>query len=297
MSKVRKQTARGRQERFSQVKAKRTAAREAAALAHLASQLLAIDATEEANERPILATEEAVRLGKLLDQGIPAVNEAVNRFGLDVSKEDFRKLCEIVAAGSHDATRTDDAEDGSLLEVRTALWSNPKGAGYLSDWQEIRTASETLWPSVTGDEKLLQAILSKLEKDRRQSESQALFTQRREVRDLLWLSGGDLTIKWSATTVTPPQATEAAAGRGVAPRNEWFLQQWEARGTDTYHRPKKVYDKWQEMKHEERAAICPEASGKVSHDAVVQGIKRARNAHGGKANKPATKHKRTARKA
>ena len=93
------------------------------------------------------------------------------------------------------------------------------------------------------------------------------------------------------------EATAAAAGKGVAPRNLWFLQQWEAQRTDTYHRPKKVYDKWQEMKAEERAAICPGAPGKVSHDAVVQGIKRAREAHDGKPDRRTTKRKRTSRKA
>ena len=38
-----------------------------------------------------------------------------------------------------------------------------------------------------------------------------------------------------------PQATEATAptATGIAPRDAWFVTQWEARGTDTYHKPAK----------------------------------------------------------
>ena len=65
-------------------------------------------------------------------------------------------------------------------------------------------------------------------------------------------------------------------GKGVAPRNAWFLTQYEARRADTYHKPKKIHDKWWAMTDDERAAICPDASQRVTHAVVVQGIKLAR---------------------
>ena len=82
---------------------------------------------------------------------------------------------------------------------------------------------------------------------------------------------------------------------GVAPRNLWFLQQHGARGTDTYHSPKRIHAKWDGMKERERAAICPDAPGKVSVAAVRQGIKRARMAGDGKVSTPKTKAKRATR--
>jgi hypothetical protein len=93
----------------------------------------------------------------------------------------------------------------------------------------------------------------------------------------------------SVTTTPAPTTAAVVKGEGVAPRNRWFLAQYNARGTDTYHRPKRIQEKWWAMKDEERAAICPDAPGKVSLPAVVQGIKRARL---GKATKPKAKRTR-----
>ena len=61
---------------------------------------------------------------------------------------------------------------------------------------------------------------------------------------------------------------------GVAPRNQWFLAQYNAKGTDTYHRPKAIQQKWWDMSDGGRTEICPDAPGRVSHDTVVQAIKR-----------------------
>ncbi len=89
----------------------------------------------------------------------------------------------------------------------------------------------------------------------------------------------------------PPAST--AAGKGVAPRNEWFLKQYETPG-DTFHRPSKVCAKWRALKLSEREAICPDSPGPVLQDAVVTAIKRARQARG---DKPAARRKRTTRRA
>ena len=71
-------------------------------------------------------------------------------------------------------------------------------------------------------------------------------------------------------------ADNAQAGSGVALRDAWFLQQWEALGTDTYHKPVVIYRKWGYMNQKERAEICPTAPNKIAYEAVVQAIKRAR---------------------
>lgn len=96
--------------------------------------------------------------------------------------------------------------------------------------------------------------------------------------------------------VSEPKAAEpdpaVTAGRGVAPRNEWFLTQYETRG-DTYHKPSKICAKWNALKLPEREAICPDGPKTVLRDAVDKGIKRAREARDGKPSKPP----QTARKA
>jgi hypothetical protein len=116
--------------------------------------------------------------------------------------------------------------------------------------------------------------------------------------------------KMQAATTPPaadegPQAPAAdtlSAGRGVAPRNEWFLQQYETPG-DTFHKPSKVCAKWNAMKLPEREAICPDRPETVLRDAVVTGFKRARKSRGDepaarrKPSKPAARPKRTTRKA
>jgi hypothetical protein len=90
--------------------------------------------------------------------------------------------------------------------------------------------------------------------------------------------------------------------KGVILRDEWALAQYEAAGTDTYHHPKKVADKWNAMKDRERAVICPTGAGRVSTAAIDKAIKRLRSARDGKAATPnASKHlpkqKRKVRKA
>jgi hypothetical protein len=64
--------------------------------------------------------------------------------------------------------------------------------------------------------------------------------------------------------------------KGVASRNLWFLQQYEAIGTETYHKPAKIYAKWDGMKVGERAIICPDSPNKITKAAVDSAIKRTR---------------------
>jgi hypothetical protein len=90
--------------------------------------------------------------------------------------------------------------------------------------------------------------------------------------------------------------TPAATARGVAPRDDWFLQQWKARGTDTYRSPKRIRDKWNKLPEESRAAICLESTGRVTLDTVTQGRKRAQARRDNKV-KPARKRRRAALKA
>ena len=74
--------------------------------------------------------------------------------------------------------------------------------------------------------------------------------------------------------VVSPQAV--APGSGFAPRDAWFLRQYEELGSDTYHKPVVIFHQWVRMTQEERATICPTAPNKIAYEAVVQAIKRAR---------------------
>ena len=67
---------------------------------------------------------------------------------------------------------------------------------------------------------------------------------------------------------------------GVTPRNDWFLKQYEASGTDTFHKPAMIYEKWTAMTQAERSAICPASPNKITKATVEQGIKRARKKRG-----------------
>jgi hypothetical protein len=66
-----------------------------------------------------------------------------------------------------------------------------------------------------------------------------------------------------------------SALEGVASRDRWFVEQYEAIGTDTYHKPAKIWQKWCSMKSSERAGICPAAPNTVTKSAVEKAIKRA----------------------
>jgi hypothetical protein len=87
-----------------------------------------------------------------------------------------------------------------------------------------------------------------------------------------------------------PEPAAVAESKGVALRDRWFLSQYEAYGTDTYHRPAAVHKLWNGMTKEQQVTICPTAPGKVAYDTVVMAIKRARIQRDGKPSKP----KRTA---
>ena len=52
------------------------------------------------------------------------------------------------------------------------------------------------------------------------------------------------------SAANPPEATTeptVAAGRGAAPRDDWFLEMHKADGTETYHSPKAILEKWNAM--------------------------------------------------
>ncbi len=93
------------------------------------------------------------------------------------------------------------------------------------------------------------------------------------------LAAADLLLRWLEGLEAPPKANEPAVaeavkGKGVAPRNAWFLAQYEAHGTDTYHKPAKIHAKWEAMKATERAEICPDSPNKIAKDTVWSSIKR-----------------------
>jgi hypothetical protein len=63
---------------------------------------------------------------------------------------------------------------------------------------------------------------------------------------------------------------------GVAPRNAWFLTQYEAIATDTYRKPAKIHAKWDAMTTMARAEICPDSPNKIAKATVASIIKRAK---------------------
>jgi hypothetical protein len=80
--------------------------------------------------------------------------------------------------------------------------------------------------------------------------------------------------KTNEPTATPT-ASDVVKGRSVTLRNRWFLTQHSALGTDTFHSPKAIREKWNRMTESERATICPSSPGKVTKDTVAQAIKLA----------------------
>ena len=102
-------------------------------------------------------------------------------------------------------------------------------------------------------------------------------------------------IEKSAATGAP-QAVPTAAGKGVAPRNGWFLEQWESHESLTYHKPAKIHATWNAMKLSAREAICPDNPKTVSRAVVSRGITRARHTRDGKPSKSSKKRKRAIRK-
>ena len=107
------------------------------------------------------------------------------------------------------------------------------------------------------------------------------FSTVRELDTMMaWVEDKMAQLLSSAHAGTPPARNviegfaAGVTGKGVAPRDEWFLEQYEAIGADTYHTPAEIHAKWEAMKATERAAICPENPNKVSKSAVEQAIKR-----------------------
>lgn len=171
--------------------------------------------------------------------------------------------------------------------------------------EQIGEMRETDW-SVIRWQRFLQAVFLDLS-DRREDEPppDGRFPRTRKPKCTLhvrhqWWQGvqrlAALLKSEIAVPVVEGDAKPQAAGKGVAPRNTWFLQQWEARG-DTWHKPSKVLARWNAMKLSDREAICPDWPKTVSRDVVSRGITRARHARDGKPSKSPTKRKRATRKA
>ena len=73
-----------------------------------------------------------------------------------------------------------------------------------------------------------------------------------------------------------------AVGKGVAPRDDWFLKQYDAVDTDTYHSPATIRSEWNGMRIEDRRAICEGSPSNVSVSAVEKAISRAKKRKNGK---------------
>ncbi len=91
----------------------------------------------------------------------------------------------------------------------------------------------------------------------------------------------DAIIAWcrnaesGVSTDTAPVVNTALVGKGVAPRNTWIVQQYEAAGTETYHKPAKIHAAWCAMTTTARAAVCPDSPNKISKSTVAAVIKLA----------------------
>ena len=66
---------------------------------------------------------------------------------------------------------------------------------------------------------------------------------------------------------------------GTAPRNDQFLEWYEAKGADTFHSHATIREKWNALTSPERENICPDrpetiAEGKKGRQVVITGVKR-----------------------
>ena len=90
-------------------------------------------------------------------------------------------------------------------------------------------------------------------------------------------NGGKLPkVKPKASTSTASAVNTNPQGKGVVPRDAKFLEWYEARGTDTFHKPAKIHAKWEAMTATQRAEICPDSPNRIAKGTVESGIKRAR---------------------
>jgi len=75
---------------------------------------------------------------------------------------------------------------------------------------------------------------------------------------------------------------DSLKGKGAAPRDDWFLKQYDAVDTDTHHSPATIRTEWNGMRSEDRRAICEGSPSKVSVSAVEKAISRAKKRKNGK---------------
>ena len=87
--------------------------------------------------------------------------------------------------------------------------------------------------------------------------------------------GGEKPAAPDKEVPTGGEQTADTLGKGHAPRDAWFVKQYEANGTDTYHKPAKIHAKWNSMTAQERAEICSDSRNKITKAAVAKAINRA----------------------
>jgi hypothetical protein len=78
--------------------------------------------------------------------------------------------------------------------------------------------------------------------------------------------------------VAPQQESDRT---GVAPRNDQFLEWYEAKGADTFRSHATIRDKWNALTLAERQTICPNRpqklqEGKKGRQVVIKGVQRAK---------------------
>ncbi len=178
--------------------------------------------------------------------------------------------------------------EGSLHELRLD-WESYSGDRHkhLCDRYPNWATIDYFGRKVLGREKWTQETWNELEKwliatGHAKNRYEAKFLPAARVAELLrQTSGGGETSKQAVNN--PPVLSTVATDDtpGVISRNRKFVQWYEAKGTNTYHQPKQIWKKWDTMKMEERAAICPTRPNKISPAAVAQAIKRTIKACGG----------------
>ena len=100
------------------------------------------------------------------------------------------------------------------------------------------------------------------------------------VRDLVammaWVGQGIAKSPPQFPVVEGFAAGSGKEAAGVAPRNDKFLEWYEAVDTETYHKPAKIRRKWNDMPLKDRQAVCPDHPEIVTQATAVGGVKEAR---------------------
>jgi hypothetical protein len=196
---------------------------------------------------------------------------AGQRGNLDPFTTAGRIIAEIIDAGGLEA-----AEFAPFRVAVRVVAESPK-----RQWSDVLGAVATTLPVSDTEEKPrspLRVVPFVVSRVRHEVESAATVAiPRRPAAD-----DNEKRLPGDGGTGDGTEETDALPRKGVAPRNEWFLEQYEAVGMNTHHSPKHIHDKWWNMPDAERKSICPKAPQKVALAVVRQGIVRARVARDGK---------------